>query len=95
MSVCKFKFFLVLSSLLAVNCLDLLKLNDECLKGKPSQFSLECITTKGVRVQRIQEGTQKFYCVNYEKKTGNANEFHTLGFNLTLDDYELKFVSNY
>lgn len=92
-SVGNLNVIFLLAFLFGVNCLDLQKLSDDCLKGKPAPGGLECTTAKGVQIQRIHEGFQKFYCINYEKKTGNINEFDTLTFDLSHDDYDLKFVS--
>lgn len=86
------KVFFMLTFILSANSLEL---SDECLNlnGKSIRWSLECTTASGLRIREILEGSQKFYCINYEKKTGNIDEFDILAFDLSHDDYDLKFVS--
>lgn len=76
-------------------CLDLGRLSDECLKGKllSKLQDINCVTLKLVRIQKIQHQNDTFYCITYEKKSGNRNEFDVLSFDLH-EDYDLKFVSD-
>ena len=40
----------------------------------------------------VKRKSQTFYCIKYEKRTGNVNTYDVLSFDLK-EDYELKFVS--
>lgn len=74
--------------------LNLDRLADDCLKDRMlhETENLKCESSKGVRVQRVQDVNQTFYCFKYEKKTGQKNnEFDVLSFDLH-EDYDLKYV---
>lgn len=87
------KVFFVLISLSDISCLNFTKLSEFCLKSRISESNLQCTTEKGLQIQKIELGVKKFYCINYEKKTGNENEFDIVAFDLLHEDYDLKFVS--
>lgn len=85
-------FFYSVSSVFS---LDFQRLSDDCLEGASLQKlqDLTCTTSsKGVKIHQIRNQNQTFYCINYEKKTGNRNEFDVLTFDLS-GDYDLKYVS--
>lgn len=89
------KIILVLTIAASSFALDFQRLSDGCLQGNLTERQdLQCSTQKGVRIQTSRKSGQTFYCVSYEKKTGNKNEFDILSFDLPNDDYyDLKFVS--
>lgn len=70
------------------------RLADECLKGLmlSETENLKCVTDKGVSIQMVKRKLKTFYCIKYEKRTGNVNTYDVLSFDLN-EDYELKFVS--
>lgn len=78
----------------SVASLSLDRLADDCLKGRPLHATedLKCSTDRKVGIQRIRERNQTFYCIKYEKKTGDRREFEVLSFDLH-EDYELKYAS--
>ena len=53
---------------------------------------VDCLTRNEVKVVKLTESSQTFYCIYYEKRTGNLNEFDVLSFDLSSDDYDFKFV---
>lgn len=85
---------ILLSCLSLALSLDFVRLTDDCLRGRSLQGNenLRCVTPKGLIVQHMIEDSQTFYCLKYEKKSGNKNEFDVLSFDLH-EDYDLKFVS--
>lgn len=96
MSAKGIKVILLLLSVLCAIGMDFNALSDDCLKNKilHETADLNCITSKNVKIQRIREGNQTFYCIKYEKKSGNRDEFDALTFDLH-EDYDLKFVKTY
>lgn len=86
--------FWFIVSVSSVVSLDFQRLSDDCLEGTSLQKlqDLTCTTPKGVKIHKSRKQNQTFYCINYEKKTGNRNEFDTLSFDLR-GDYDLKYVS--
>lgn len=94
MAARKIIIFCVLSFIASVFCLDLQRLADDCLTGRPLQETQEvqCVTNKSVAIKKIQQENQTFYCISYEKKDGDSNEFDILSFNI-FEDYDLKYVS--
>jgi hypothetical protein len=71
------------------------RITEECLSGLmlSETENLKCVTQKGVSVQMVKSNSQTFYCIKYEKKSGNVNMYDLLSFDLAVD-YDLKFVSN-
>jgi hypothetical protein len=89
----KIKFYILIACLSTVLCLDFERLMSDCLMGKALHVAenLKCETSKGVKVQRVQEKNQTFYCIKYERKSGNRNDFDVLSFDL-FDDNGLRYV---
>lgn len=83
-------FFFITS----IVCLNLKKASEDCLNGSslPRNQEISCLTLNGVKINKIERQNQTFYCIYYEKKTGNRNEFDVLSFDLH-EDYDLKYVS--
>lgn len=85
--------FLFVTIISSIFCLNLEKLSNECLKNRSlhEEENLNCESLKGVAIHRIQHLNQTFYCIEYEKRTGEQNEFDVLSFDLH-EDYSLKYV---
>lgn len=94
MSLKVIEIFLIFSLVSSSFGLDLQRLTHACLEGALKDIQdVFCTTQKGVRIQTTRKLSKTFYCVSYEKKTGNKNEFEVLSFDLHNDDYDLTFVS--
>lgn len=95
MSARKLNLIFLMTFVLNVLSLDLQRLADDCLKDRVlhETENLKCETLNGVKVQRIQDENQTFYCFKYEKKTGVKIEFDVLSFDLH-EDYDLKYVKS-
>jgi hypothetical protein len=89
-------FSLILSACLSsVLSFNQTRITEECLSGLmlSETENLKCVTQKGVSVQMVKSNLQTFYCIKYEKKSGNVNMYDLLSFDLAVD-YDLKFVSS-
>lgn len=95
MSTRKIKIFFILAIVANATGLDFTKLPDSCLKGNDFDLpkDVECTTGKGVKVTKIKSLARTFYCIQYEKNSGDKNEFDVLAFDLRSSDYDLQFVS--
>lgn len=89
-----FVLIFVTSQLSSVVCLNLERLQNECVRGRPLEgtVKLECVASE-VTIQMAKEGNQTFYCIIYEKNSGDILKFDVLSLGL-LEDYDLKYVSN-
>lgn len=96
MGAVNLKTLILLTCLSSVLGFNLTRIADECLKGimLSETENLKCNTAKDLSVQMIKTRSQSFYCIKYEKKSGNPNDVDVLSFDLNEDDYDLKFVRN-
>lgn len=95
MSTKRFKVFCILAFVAAASGLDFTQLPDNCLKGSDYDLpkEIDCITSKGVKITKIKSSAKTFYCIQFEKNSGDKNEFDVLSFDLRSSDYDLQFVS--
>lgn len=93
MSARKLKLIFLVTFVSNALSLNLQRLADDCLRDRMlhETENLKCESLKGVKIQRIQDDNQTFYCIKYEKNTGQINEFDVLSFDLHVD-YDLKYV---
>lgn len=96
MSTRNIKIFFILAIIASsATALDFTKLPQSCLQGNDFDLpkDVECTTGKGVKVTKITSSTRTFYCIQYEKNSGDKKEFDVLAFDLRSSDYDLQFVS--
>jgi hypothetical protein len=76
--------------------INLPQLSDDCIKSRKiqTQRSVECTTEKGVKIEKFTDENLTFYCISYEKKTGELSDFDVLSFDLH-EDYDLMLVSKF
>lgn len=77
---------------LSTFCLNLRRLQHDCIQDRILEGTrfLECIDTN-ITVQMFKQGNQTFYCIKYEKNTGDINEPDVLSLKL-YEDYHIKYV---
>lgn len=95
MSTKKIKVFFILAFVASSSGSDFTRLPDNCLKGNDFDLpkDIECTTGKGVKVTKISSLAKTFYCIQFEKNSGEKKEFDVLSFDLRSSDYDLQFVS--
>lgn len=74
-------------------CLDLMSLEKNCMEGKSLNETekVECVGGE-LKMYVAREGNETFYCINYEKNTGNRYSYDVLSFELN-EDYVMLYVS--